>query len=107
MPSQTAFLRRIDIRARPAPRDPHGDAIPDAAGHVHRTPFVLLASAATGHTGSVLRVSDRDPEVLRAIGDAGLSLGDDVTVTLARDPPHRPTRRSASTPTQLPQCGSA
>jgi len=74
------LLEGIDDRLGRPRFDPHGDAIPDAAGHVHRTPFVLLASASIGHTGSVLRVSDRDPEVLRAIGDAGLSLGDEVSI---------------------------
>ena len=61
--------------------DPHGDAIPDAAGRVHREPFVLLADAATGHTGRVLRVSDRDSELLRAVEAAGVAVGAEVTVT--------------------------
>ncbi|CAN5474518.1 manganese-binding transcriptional regulator MntR [soil metagenome] len=61
--------------------DPHGDAIPDAAGEVHREPFVLLADAATGHTGRVLRVSDRDSELLRAVEAAGVAVGAEVTVT--------------------------
>ena len=61
--------------------DPHGDAIPDAAGHVPREPFVLLADAATGHSGRVLRVSDRDSELLRALEAAGVAVGAEVTVT--------------------------
>ncbi|MET0830318.1 MAG: FeoA family protein, partial [Microbacterium sp.] len=61
--------------------DPHGDAIPDAAGAVHRESFVLLAYAAQGHIGRVLRVSDRDPELLRAVEAAGVAVGAEVTVT--------------------------
>lgn len=60
--------------------DPHGDAIPDADGTVHRESFVLLGDAAPGHRGRVLRVSDRDPQLLRAVEDAGLRIGVDVEV---------------------------
>lgn len=68
--------------------DPHGDAIPDALGDVVREPFVLLASAPTGHQGRVLRVSDRNPDVLRAIETMGITVGgiltadDDAHVTI-------------------------
>lgn len=75
------LLERIDDRLGRPRFDPHGDAIPDAAGHVEREPFVLLASAAPGHAGRVLRVSDRDPGLLRAMEAAGVSVGADVTVT--------------------------
>ncbi len=60
--------------------DPHGDAIPDAEGNVHRARFVLLGDAAPGHRGRVLRVSDRDPQLLRAVEDAGLHIGVDVEI---------------------------
>ncbi|WP_375386411.1 metal-dependent transcriptional regulator [uncultured Microbacterium sp.] len=74
------LLDGIDARlGRPA-FDPHGDAIPDAAGSVHREPFVLLADAAPGHRGRVLRVSDRNPAVLRGLDDAGVRPGTEVTV---------------------------
>ena len=75
------LLEGIDERLGRPRFDPHGDAIPDAAGHVHREPFVLLADAAPGHTGRVLRVSDRDPELLRAVEAAGVAVGAEVTVT--------------------------
>lgn len=61
--------------------DPHGDAIPDAAGDVHREPFVLLADAPNAHTGRILRVSDRDPALLRALEDAGIDVGHTLTVS--------------------------
>ncbi|WP_288420445.1 metal-dependent transcriptional regulator [uncultured Microbacterium sp.] len=63
--------------------DPHGDAIPRADGTVVREPFVLLADAAAGHTGRVLRVSDRDADVLRVAEAAGMTVATEVTVTAA------------------------
>ncbi|GAA3015510.1 metal-dependent transcriptional regulator [Microbacterium aurantiacum] len=60
--------------------DPHGDAIPDADGDVDRGPFVLLAEASPGHTGEVIRVSDRDPELLRAVEAVGMHVGTRATV---------------------------
>lgn len=75
------LLEGIDERlGRPA-IDPHGDAIPDAAGRVQRGSFVLLGRAAPGHSGRVLRVSDRDPELLRALEAAGVAVGAEATVT--------------------------
>jgi DtxR family Mn-dependent transcriptional regulator len=75
------LLEGIDERLGRPRFDPHGDAIPDAAGEVHREPFVLLATAPSGHVGRVLRVSDRDPELLRAVETAGVAVGTTVTVT--------------------------
>src|SRR5690606_22578804 len=37
------LLARIDAKLGSPRFDPHGDAIPDASGKVHREPFVLLA----------------------------------------------------------------
>jgi DtxR family Mn-dependent transcriptional regulator len=75
------LLEGIDERLGRPRFDPHGDAIPDAEGDVHREPFVLLSAATPGHTGRVLRVSDRDPELLRAVESAGVAVGATVTVT--------------------------
>ena len=75
------LLEGIDERLGRPTHDPHGDAIPDASGHVHREPFVLLADAAPGHSGRVLRVSDRDPALLRALVDVGVDVGRTVRVT--------------------------
>ena len=74
------LLEGIDERLGRPRFDPHGDAIPDAAGKVHREDFVLLAEAPHGHAGRVLRVSDRDPVLLRALEDAGVRPGAAVTV---------------------------
>lgn len=75
------LLEGIDDRLGRPRYDPHGDAIPDASGHVHREPFVLLGAATAGHTGRVLRVSDRDPDLLRAVEAAGVAVGAEATVT--------------------------
>ena len=74
------LLAGVSARLGHPTRDPHGDAIPDAEGAVHREPFVLLAAAHIGHTGSVLRVSDRDPALLRALESAGIDVGHTVTI---------------------------
>ena len=74
------LLEGIDERLGRPRFDPHGDAIPDAAGEVAREPFVLLADAPTGHRGRVLRVSDRDPELLEALEAAGVIVGVEVAV---------------------------
>ncbi|MFF7294004.1 metal-dependent transcriptional regulator [Microbacterium sp. NPDC008134] len=75
------LLEGIDARLGRPRFDPHGDAIPDAEGNVERVPFVLLADAPTGHTGTVLRVDDRDPELLRALESLGLDVASTVRVT--------------------------
>lgn len=90
------LLEGIDERLGRPRFDPHGDAIPDASGHVERVPFVLLASAPVGHTGHILRVSDRDPELLRAVEAAGVAVGAEATVTDAA------TLRIAGAETSLP-----
>jgi DtxR family Mn-dependent transcriptional regulator len=75
------LLEGIDARLGRPRFDPHGDAIPDADGRVEREPFVLLADAPVGHVGRVLRVSDDDPEILRALESHGVDVGTQVEVT--------------------------
>ncbi|MFT4213446.1 MAG: metal-dependent transcriptional regulator [Microbacterium sp.] len=75
------LLEGISARLGHPRFDPHGDAIPDAAGNTSREPFVLLGSAPVGHTGRVLRVSDRDPALLRALEQSGIDVGRALTVT--------------------------
>lgn len=75
------LLEGIDARLGHPRFDPHGDAIPDAEGAVHREPFVLLGEARIGHSGRVLRVADRDPALLRALEAAGIDVGHTLVVT--------------------------
>ena len=74
------LLEGIDARLGRPRFDPHGDAIPDASGRIEREPFVLLADAEVGHSGRVLRVDDRDPELLRTLESAGLAIGGEAVV---------------------------
>ena len=74
------LLSKIDEQLGRPRFDPHGDAIPDENLAVAFTAFVLLADAPVGHTGNILRVSDHDPDLLRAVEDAGLQIGTTVTV---------------------------
>ncbi|WP_157427073.1 metal-dependent transcriptional regulator [Agromyces salentinus] len=75
------LLEAIDDRLGRPTRDPHGDAIPGADGAVPSEPFLLLADAQPGHAGRVIRISDRDPEVLREVEGRGIRPGVEVTVT--------------------------
>src|SRR5688572_8694520 len=75
------LLEAIDARLGRPTRDPHGDPIPAADGSLQRRPTVLLAEARPGHEGAVVRISDRDPAVLRALRDAGIGLDALLTVT--------------------------
>ncbi|WP_102193344.1 metal-dependent transcriptional regulator [Microbacterium aurantiacum] len=77
------LLEGIDARLGRPRFDPHGDAIPDADGDVEREPFVLLADAAPGHGGRVLRVDDRDPALLRSLEAAGVVVGAEIEVSAA------------------------
>ena len=53
------------------------------------SPSCCSPTAAPGHTGRVLRVSDRDPALLRAVEAAGVAVGADGDGGGCRDPPHR------------------
>ena len=64
---------------RPA-RDPHGDPIPTRFGHVTRPRAVLLRDAPIGSLGAVVRVSDRDPALLRHLAAEGITLDRVLTV---------------------------
>jgi DtxR family Mn-dependent transcriptional regulator len=75
------LLASIDERLGYPDRDPHGDPIPASDGSVRREDAVLLGSASDGHVGVVLRISDRDPELLRALEASGIDIGTTVSVS--------------------------
>lgn len=81
------LLDSIDAQLGYPRTDPHGDPIPEPDGSVARVPFVLLAEAPSGHRGTVLRVNDRDPDLLCEIEAAGLRVGAAVTVGETPIPP--------------------
>jgi DtxR family Mn-dependent transcriptional regulator len=74
------LLAAIDLRLGHPAADPHGDPIPAADGTLTRAPAVLLSQAAPGHGGSVLRVSDRDPAILRDLAVDRIGPGTRLTV---------------------------
>jgi len=60
--------------------DPHGDPIPTLDGRVRPRGLRALTDCAAGERVVVERVSDRDPEKLRAIAGLGLNPGTAVNV---------------------------
>lgn len=66
-------------------RDPHGDPIPSADGVVVRPDAVQLAAAEEGQRGRIVRISDRDPMLLRYLEAERIRLDSSVEV-LGRKP---------------------
>lgn len=62
-------------------RDPHGDPIPRADLSVPRVDAMLLGDAAQGVTVTVVRISDRDPELLRHLAAHSIDVDTSVVVT--------------------------
>ncbi|GAB3126898.1 metal-dependent transcriptional regulator [Glaciibacter psychrotolerans] len=92
------LLAAIDARLGSPTHDPHGDAIPAVDGSVASVRGVVLATAPLGHTGSIVRISDRDPAVLRLLAghevgidspiervDGGIRVGPGLTVRLTAE----------------------
>ncbi|GGE92799.1 DtxR family transcriptional regulator [Mycetocola zhadangensis] len=75
------LLESIDARLDYPDRDPHGDPIPASDGSVRREDAVVLGRAEPGHVGVVLRISDRDPALLRTLEASGIDIGTTVSVT--------------------------
>lgn len=71
---------RMDSALGYPTHDPHGDPIPSREGTIDRVSGVLLIDLNPGQQGTVTRVSDRDPEQLRYLGDLGLYPGATVQV---------------------------
>lgn len=71
------LLDAIDAQLGHPASDPHGDPIPAADGTMSRAPAVQLADAPAG--GVVVRVSDRDPVLLRRLEAEGVVVGASIT----------------------------
>jgi DtxR family Mn-dependent transcriptional regulator len=56
-------------------RDPHGDPIPTADFVIEERETASLAGLEIGATGVFVRVSDADPEMLRYLGERGVTPG--------------------------------
>jgi DtxR family Mn-dependent transcriptional regulator len=72
------MIDAIDARLGHPTADPHGDPIPSADGVVPVIQGTLAAALPDGATGRVVRISDRDPEVLRRLTAEGVTVGSEV-----------------------------
>jgi DtxR family Mn-dependent transcriptional regulator len=72
------MLEAIDERLGHPRADPHGDPIPTAEGVVPVLDGVLASSLPTDAAARVVRISDRDPAVLRRLAESGISVGSTV-----------------------------
>jgi DtxR family Mn-dependent transcriptional regulator len=60
--------------------DPHGDPIPTRELTIEEGSTRALQSLEVGDRGTLTRVSDSDPEMLRFLADRGIAPGDDLEV---------------------------
>ncbi len=79
------MLDRIDAKLGYPTRDPHGDPIPAADGRVPTPDARRLSVCRVGETGTVARISDSDPEMLRYFDSVGISLDSRLRVLARRD----------------------
>jgi DtxR family Mn-dependent transcriptional regulator len=79
------MLDRIDAKLGYPTRDPHGDPIPAADGEVPTPPARQLSVCKNGDAGTVARISDADPEMLRYFDSVGISLDSRLRVLARRD----------------------
>ena len=79
------MLDRIDAKLGFPTRDPHGDPIPAADGRVPTPAARQLSVCQDGDAGTVARISDADPEMLRYFDSVGISLDSRLRVLARRD----------------------
>jgi DtxR family Mn-dependent transcriptional regulator len=60
--------------------DPHGDPIPSADFRIDEAPTVSLSALQAGDAGVFVRISDSDPEMLRYLGERGVTPGAEFEV---------------------------
>jgi len=58
--------------------DPHGDPIPSRELDIDEQATESLAGMEPGETGTLVRVSDSDPAMLRYLSEHGIGIGDEV-----------------------------
>ena len=75
------LIDRLDAFLGHPTHDPHGDPIPNKKGEMITQPLVPLAQLGPGASGTVARVSDEFPELLRYASSLGLAIQAEVTVT--------------------------
>ena len=79
------LLDAIDEQLGNPTRDPHGDPIPASDGSIVQPAALLLRDAPEGATGTIVRISDTDPILLRHLEAESITVDREVTV-LGRKP---------------------
>jgi len=79
------LLDAIDEQLGNPTRDPHGDPIPARDGTIVQPAALLLRDAPEGATGTIVRISDTDPTLLRHLEAESITVDREVTV-LGRKP---------------------
>jgi len=74
------LLDALDTQLGHPTRDPHGDPIPSRDGTILRPEAVLLRDLVVGASGAVVRISDRDPMLLRHLDAEGVTLDSELLV---------------------------
>ncbi|WP_017537672.1 MULTISPECIES: metal-dependent transcriptional regulator [Nocardiopsis] len=74
------FVERISARLGDPVADPHGDPIPTRDGRVVNRATGLLSDAEAGAVGTIVRVNDTDPELLRYLSEQRIGIGMHVEV---------------------------
>lgn len=72
------LVERIDAALGRPRFDPHGDPIPGPDGAIPSVDAHRLSGLDPGATGSLARVDDQDPAVLRYLTEVGISLGESI-----------------------------
>ena len=75
--------QRMDAALGFPTTDPHGDPIPDAELRLLATDFTPLAALAPGEAGTVRRVPDGDPALLRYLAEVGIVPGETIEIRTA------------------------
>ncbi len=74
------LIDRIDALLGYPNVDPHGDPIPDSAGHLRQGQLISLAECPPGDAFRIARVSDQDEDFLRFVERKGLKPGSTIAV---------------------------
>ncbi len=74
------FIERLAGKLGHPTRDPHGDPIPAADGSVQMPAAHRLSELDLGHSGTIIRISDDNPELLRYLAAENIDL--DATVEI-------------------------
>lgn len=69
------LIDRMEKQLGNPTHDPHGDPIPSADGEVRRAAGAFLDELGAGTRARVVRVADREPDVLRYLSANGVGIG--------------------------------